>query len=327
MITMGEYRQRAVGAMAIGMLLAAGSGCGEPFEMDPRWDQTAVSVRDGRLVFADVQAFSDVINQLSENQAESPASLAQAFPGFRPLRAADPEAGWSPAIQSILNDDRMYQIGSELFVMDAGLEYVLPESSAWIVEELRHGASAQDFAAAGLIRVYGLNRRSSERQGIVDTGAQSLLSSKYQYPFQTNTHAYKYVDEAYVDVYANYVNVCFRAKFEYYKGARPGWEPAGERVYKQIGTVSPFDGTPGFGGAYITGNMPRIDLLGKRQEDSSNLTLCRALVPAVGSCISDLQLHAEFYSQVSVILNAPAYRPSADWSTEFVNISKCNYLP
>jgi hypothetical protein len=281
-------------------------------------------MHDGRLKFADVPAFIDTVNQLSALPADqlSPDHFATRFPGFVALgmveRDARPDVpDMAATMTAVLNHQSTYQIADRIFMVLGDTEYVIPEGRAALVTALLAGAAPQPYVASGQIQAHRISRTVTDSISTIAPGTvESLLNAKYQSPFSAGGVSFKFVDEAYVDVFGFYLMACFRAKLQYYDRS---WKDAGERTYKEIdnATVN-YLLNPG---ATFAVSSPLSDA----RNDSNNLVVCAQITPPVGFCATGLQLTAFYYSEGTANnIAGHSYQASAQWLSEFTGQVACN---
>jgi hypothetical protein len=138
--------------------------------------------------------------------------------------------------------------------------------------------------------------------------------------FQANGGLFKFVDEAYVDRFDDYVNACFRAKFEYKD--RNTWKRASEAVEKIISSAVMHYSVSSSSNYYRTETAP----LGDYRYDGQELTVCTMVWPTAGTCAREFVLTADFSSYLShPVLGEHGYGVSGGWYNEFLAIGEsCN---
>ncbi len=306
--------------MICGLICASLGGC--ELAEGPAESSDPVSLRNGRLRFADVQSFVHTMGELSTIPPDDLGSdyFETRFAGFKALGTTErdlPEMAMT--MRAVLNQDGAYQIGDRIFLLLGDSEYIIPESDEGLVAALLLGTSPEPYAVAGRIERRGVERTTLD-DGFRGTApiSQGLLNAKYQYQFSAAGHTYKFVHEAYVDKYSYYLMACFRAKFEYKDGS--SWRTAGERVYKRItGAYVEYIRTP------LSTSMSTTPLEGLRN-DSLHLTLCTQVTPAVGECVSMPKLYADsYYSEgTAAHILGRVYTHAAAWTSEFTSLGVCN---
>jgi hypothetical protein len=297
---------------------------------DPNETATELAVRDGRLRFPDMQTFVDTVtglNTLSEDQL-TPDYFSSRLANFTSLAMLAPAArpnipSMAATMMVILDPDGTYEVDGTIFMIHADAEYVIPYSERSLVGRLVAGEPAQRYVESGQIEYHPISRQFSHGSSKDPVGGvSSLLDAKYQLEFGASGVTFKFVDEAYVDTYSNYLMACFRSKLEYLHKrtiGRDTWEAAGERVYKEITSATiAYEITP-------RSRTASVGPFSSIRNDSDNLEVCVQIMPLVGTCAGKPKLTAEYYSEgTDSNIVGHILEQSAAWLTEFDSLAACN---
>lgn len=253
---------------ALAALTLLGSSCerNEPQPQQPalQADTVAkdVTVVDGRLVFADRQAVSRVLNTLFNHPVADMQAWEKKQAGFTSLRAATSNMAdlqqenslLHQAYFSLFNDQAVLQVGKELIVLHQNAMIKLPADDAALLARVKTALAEHAEVADARVSVRPLkevvySRRetsptsqqlqsiSSQHPEVGSTDQQrDYDNAKYQMQFSANGASFKHVHEVIGRPTDIGCNIIVRVKFEYKK--KNSWVQAGEVIEKRISNLN-----------------------------------------------------------------------------------------